>query len=42
MLSKVWVEIWYFWLGFPAGKATISATFPSQGVLKIAPNTSSG
>jgi hypothetical protein len=42
MLSKVWVEIWYFWLGFPAGKATIPATFPSQGVLKIACNSSSG
>jgi hypothetical protein len=22
MLSKVWLEIWYFWLGFPAGKAS--------------------
>jgi len=42
MLSKVWVEIWYFWLGFPAGKATMPATFPSQGVLKIAHNSSSG
>jgi len=42
MLSKVWVEIWYFWLGFPAGKATILATFPSQGVLKIAHNSRSG
>jgi len=42
MLSKVWLEIWYFWLGFPAGKATILATFPSQGVLKIAHDSSSG
>jgi hypothetical protein len=42
MLSKVWVEIWYFWLGFPTGKATISATFASQGVLKIAHGSSSG
>ena len=42
MLSKVWLQIWYFWLGFPAGKATIPATFPSQGVLKIAHDSSSG
>jgi hypothetical protein len=42
MLSKVWVEIWYFWLGFCAGKATIPATFHSQGELKIAQNSSSG
>jgi len=42
MLGKVWVEIWYFWLGFPVGKATIPATFPSQGVLKNACNSSSG
>jgi hypothetical protein len=42
MLSKVWVEIWYCWLGFPAGKATIPATFPSQGLLKIARDSSSG
>jgi hypothetical protein len=42
MLSKVWVEIWYFWLGFPDSKATIPATFHSQGVLKIACNFSSG
>jgi hypothetical protein len=42
MLSKVWVEIWYFWLGIPAGKATITATFASQGVLKIACDSSSG
>jgi len=41
MLSKVWVEIWYFWLGFPAGKATIPVIF-AQGVLKIAHNSSSG
>jgi hypothetical protein len=33
MLSKVWLQIWYFWLGFAAGEATIPATFPSQGVL---------
>jgi len=42
MLSNVWVEIWYFWLGFPAGKATIPDTLPSQGVLKIARDSSSG
>jgi len=42
ILSNVWVEIWYFWLGFPAGKATIPATFPSQGVLKIACDSGSG
>jgi len=42
MLSKVWVEIWYFWLGFPAGKASIPATFPSQGGLKIDRGSSSG
>jgi len=42
MLSKVWVEIWYFWLGFHAGKAAIPATFRSEGELKIARNSSSG
>jgi hypothetical protein len=42
MLSKVWVEIWYFWLGFPAGFASIPTTFPSQGGLKIACGSSSG
>jgi len=42
MLSKVWVEIWYFWLGFPVGKATIPATFPSQGGLKMARGFNSG
>jgi len=41
MLSKVWLEIWYFWLGFPAGKATNPAAFPSQGVLKVAHDSSS-
>jgi hypothetical protein len=42
MLSKVWMAIWYFWLGFPAGTATIPATFLSQGVLKIAYDSSCG
>jgi hypothetical protein len=42
MLSEVWVEIWNFWLRFPAGKATIPDTFPSQGVLEIAHDSNSG
>jgi hypothetical protein len=41
MLSKVWVEILYFWLGFPASKAIIPAAFPSHGELKIACRSSS-
>ena len=36
MLSKVWVEIWHFWLCIPVGKTTIPGTLPFQGVLKIA------
>jgi len=42
MLSKVWLEISYFWLGIPAGEVTIPATFPAQGLLKIACDSSSG
>jgi hypothetical protein len=42
MLSKVWVEIWHFWLGISAAKATIPVTFLLQRVLKIAYDSSSG